>query len=290
MVHRYVINRRTLLGPNDELVSASTTTWVSGVTLTSQWSNSNTFPTLNNPTNYPSPLIEKTVSNTVKFDQQINNKSLVIPIELKFEPMDNSDLIQDWVNSETQRAINSITDGEKVKYISVNRDLEIEFRFLNKDTNTYTNNYGGIGFDLPNEYKLNRFKQSYFRLYFYDSNSGETANLLFTEDVPVIQNTVAKFPLTRLYWDRGDVLMNNSYTNRVIYMNAKFFNAKTGQVQSFYNPPTTVDTPIDVNTYSDISNRGWRTNQITLINPNNSNGEFRFTTSNKITLSEFILS
>jgi hypothetical protein len=270
MVHRYVINKRRLLGPNNQLTSGATTTLVNG---------------------------NETSTNSVTFDQQVYSKRITIPIELKFEPMDNSDKIDSWVNSETQNVINKILDGEKIKYISTNKDLTINFRFLNKNTNTYTTDYSGGGFTLPDEYKLNRFKKSYFRLYFYDSNDGEKSNLLFTEDLPVIENTEAVFPLRRLYWDRDDKIMSNTLTNRVIYMDARFFNAKTGQVHTFYNLPTSNTTPIGITTYSDQNNRSWRTSPITLINPNSRGGEFRFTPNNgvggthshDITLSEFVL-
>jgi len=277
MIHRYQINRRRLLGPNRSIVSAATTTWISG-------------ETLNNIQN-------KSVTNSIEFDQEIYNKNIVIPIELKFEPMDYSDIIDKWVDDETQRAINKIEDGEKVKYTSYIPNLEIEFRFLDRNTNQYSNLYNSNGFNTPYDFKLNRFKKSYFRLYFYDSNTGETANLLFTEDIDVIDNDAAVFPLKRLYWDRDDSLMFNSFTNRTIYMEGRFFNANTGQIQTLYNLPTSFTSPIGIDTYSDTNNRGWRTSPIQLINPNNVNGDHRFmpvqgvggTTAIKITLSEFIL-
>ena len=277
MVHRYIINRRTLLGPNDQTVSATTTSWVSG-------------ETFNNITNTK-------VNNTVIFDQEIYNKTITIPLEIKFEPMDNSDLINEWIGSEEQKVINRITDGEKVKYLSGDKDLKIKFRFHNKTTNTYSSLYNDGGFDLPTEYKFNRFNKSYFRLYFYDGDDESTSNLLFTEEVPVTNNLEAVFPLRRLYWNREDELMFNTLNNRTIYMDARFFNAKTGQVQRFYNPPTNVSTPIDITTYSNQNNKGWRKSPINFINPNNMGGDFKFTpingvggtTTNLITLSEFIL-
>ena len=79
-------------------------------------------------------------------------------------------------------------------------------------------------------------------------------------------------------------------------MEARFFNAKTGQVQTFYNLPITFTTPIGISPYSSVNNRGWRTSPIQIINPNNSVGEHRFkplvaggTNTTTITMSEFIL-
>jgi hypothetical protein len=246
-------------------------------------------------------MVETNVSNSVTFDQTQYNKNIMIPIELKFEPMDYSDLIDNWVDRETQKVINRILDGEKIKYDAVNSTLEVQFRFLNKNDTScgstkgcYSSNYAAAGFDVPDDFGFNRFTKSYFRLYFYDSNTGETANLLFTEDFPTTPiDTTVSIPLKKLYWDRDDELMDGTLTNRVVYMEARFFNAKTGQIHTFYNPPI-ISSPAKMSEYNKVSNRSWRTKEITLINPNNYNGEFRFTPTNGsstvITMSEFILS
>jgi hypothetical protein len=282
-------------------MSGATTTWISGITLDTQWTNSNQYPTQGNPINYPPPMVPTQVSGSSIFDQTLYSKGITIPLEIKFEPIDYSEDIDGWVDSETQKAINDILDGEKIKYIStIQTGITIEFRFSDRLTPTqpgpYTSSYTSNGFILPNEYKLNRFNKNYFRLYFYDGNDSETANLLFTEDLPLEQSTNATFVLKRLYWETDDIIMDNTFNNRTIYMEGRFFNAKTGQIQTFYCPPTTVGSPVGISTYSDINNRGWRTSPIVLINPNNNSGEYRFTTSpiggteyEKITLSEFIL-
>ena len=306
MIHRVTLNRRRLLGENYDLVSGITTTWVSGETLNTQWTNANQYPTVSNPNNYPPPMTLTNVSGSSIFNQNLYNKSITIPLELKFEPTDYSEGIDGWVGSETQKAINSILDGEKTKYLStVEGGITIEFRFLTRSTNgtitsnsQYSSNYESATFDLPKEYKFNKFNKSYFRLYFYDGNTGETSNLLFTEALPVKQISEATFKLKRLFWDIDDVIMKNTLNNRTIYMEGRFFNAKTGQIQTFYcPPPLTTNSAVGITQYSNISNRGWRTSPIVLINPNNYNGEYRFrtvngvggTTTEKITLSEFIL-
>ena len=307
MIHRIRLNRKLLLGDNYDVISANTTTWVSGVTLDQQWTNSNTFPTQGSPNNYKQPITPKSVTNTSTLDQNEFNKSIVIPLEIKFEPTDYSDLINDWVNSETQRVINKILDGEKIKYSSGEVDgITINFRFSDRDNGgNYSDDYKSNGFDLPDEYKLNRFKKSYFRLYFYDGESTERSNLLFVEDLPVEQGvgygpsvSKASFKLRNLYWDREDPLMDNTYDDRVIYMNAKFFNSKTGQIQTFYNLPTTEASPIGITKYNDRNNIGWRFSPIKIINPNTmgvDNNRFMIVngvganTSDTITLSEFIL-
>jgi hypothetical protein len=69
--------------------------------------------------------------------------------------------------------------------------------------------------------------------------------------------------------------MFNNYNNRVVYMEARFFNAKTGRVHTFNNIPQTYQNPIDINTYRQQSNHAWRTVPITIYNPNTfiANGE-----------------
>jgi hypothetical protein len=299
MIHRIRLNRRRLLGADYDLVSGTTSTWISGETLDTQWTNANQYPTNGSPNNYPPTMTPTRVSGTTIFDQRLYNKSITIPLEIKFEPTDYSDDIDNWVGSETQKAINKILDGEKIKYTSqVEGGITIEFRFSDRSqSGSYSSDYTANGFIIPEEYPLNRFNKSYFRLYFYDSNNSETANLLFTEELPIERTSKATFTLKRLFWDKDDVIMDNSFDNRTIYMEAKFFNAKTGQVQTFYCPPTNVSSPVGIVQYRSVNNKGWRTSPIELINPNNSGGEYRFrtinnvggTTTEKITMSEFIL-
>lgn len=277
MVHRYRINSRRLMGPDDEILTGATVSYMSGNTM---------------------------VTATRTFNQLVDLKHITLPVLLNFEPTDYSDLIDKWVFDETQRVIGKIKDGETIKYVNTN-NLEIEFRFLDTTTNQYqsTVDYTPVGF-TTDEFNTNGFTKSYYRLYFYDSSSGETNNLLFTEDIGTKQdlkiNTtpIPKFPLKRLYWYQDDEQMFNNFTDRTVYMEAKFFNAKTGKIHKFINVPTTNTTQISINDYSNPSNREWRYSPIRLINPNNSLGNYRFqpingvggNTSNKITMSEFILS
>ena len=281
MIHRYRINRNKVLGENYSITSATTVTWLSGNT---------------------------TASNTVTYNQNINLKNIVIPVELKFEPMDYSDIIDRWVDYETQKVINRIQDGETVRFINTN--LTLDFRFLDRSNWKYPANlsYSHVGFDLPDDFHLKRFKKSFFRLYFYDGNTGETRNLLFVEDLPVedgIKNPnfgggySPTFKLSRLYWEKDDEIMFNTTNDRTVYMEARFFNAKTGNIHKFINIPIGYNSnnQITITDYNNPNNRGWRTSPILLLNPNGQQGNYRFlplnnvgaNTFNKITLSEFVI-
>ena len=76
-------------------------------------------------------------------------------------------------------------------------------------------------------------------------------------------------------------------------MEARFFNAKTGRVNRFINPPTTITIPPKINQVD----QDWRSSELLIINPKNNNGNYRFrvvdgigaNTDNTITLTEYIL-
>lgn len=297
MIYRYVIKVRPRLNSSGELVNTNTTEYVNGVTLGGLWTNSNTYPTSSNPNNYPQP-VDKTVETSItEFDQNVFNKTLTIPISLDLKPIDNSDLIDGWVFKEEQKSINKIIDSEKIKYkpYNVTDGYYLRFRFMN-DNKTYNNDYDYVGF-TSEDTKKNVFKKSYFRLYFY--NELESDDLIFTEDIDVEGTTSCEFKMKDLYWDMSDYIFNdNSSQESDVYMEAKFFNAKTGKVQSFYNLPTTENSPINILKYGDVENRGWRRSKIVFNKPTSQStlGDRRFklsvgggTSDDGIILSEFIL-
>lgn len=234
-------------------------------------------------------------------------KSLTFPINLDLFPVDYGEDIQDIVLDERKKAVNPVFDAETIKYkfkddknplINSGNGLLIQFRFWNTTSNTYTISYNAANFTtLDINKRRNGFKKSFFRLYFYDTNSGDTNNLIFTEDLDVGETTQPIIPFNRLYWLRNDDYFKNNNNNRVVYMDARFFNAKTGKVTKFINPPISIISPLTIAQYSNISNRDWRTSAIELINPKLNNGEFNFrpylpfgaNTANVITLSEFVM-
>ena len=205
---------------------------------------------------------------------------------LEFFPVDYGDEVQDIVLAERKKAINKPFDAETVKYVypnpaaNSNNGLMIQFRFWNTTSNTYTTSYTAADFtNLEITKNRNSFKRSFFRLYFYDSNSGDTSNLIFTEDIDVYQTTTATLPFNRLYWLRNDEFFVKNNINKNVYMDAKFFNAKTGKTTKFINsapngiPPTG---PLNILQYSDPNNRSWRTSAINILNPKNNNGLYNF--------------
>lgn len=237
------------------------------------------------------------------------SKAIVLPIPTEFYPIDYGEDVQDIVLAERKKAIGEPFDAETIKYVYPNinvnngKGLLMQFRFWNTTSNTFTTSYSAADFSNIEIVKnRNPFKKSFFRLYFYDSNSGETSNLIFTEDLDVYATTEAVIPFNRLYWLRNDKDFTGNTNNKIVYMNASFFNAKTGKIHRFINtnvsgPPSFVTGPINIQQYSDPANKDWRTSAIAIINPRVNNGFYNFTPLvpfganqvSTITLSEFIM-
>lgn len=250
-----------------------------------------------------SPTTAQTV--TVSGGTNTRYKSILLPINTDFYPVDYSEDIQDIVLAERKKAINPIVDLETIKYKFYSSDdngatekLLLNFRFWNGTTNNYSTEYTTVGFTTTEVTKnRNNFKKSFFRLYFYDSNSGDTNNLLFIEDINCYNTTKSELYLDRLYWLRNDPYFTDTNFNRTVYMKASFFNAKTGKVINFINPSPILATPLTIQQYSDPNNRDWRSSAINILNPKTNNGLYLFkpvtpfgaNQSRTITLSEFVL-
>lgn len=222
----------------------------------------------------------------------INNTSLIV---------DYSDDIDAFVEKETKKRINTIVDNEKVKFFSnPYPSIKIKFRFYDKSTSQFddTNLSGGYSlaeFNSTEINKKNNFKKSFFRLYFFDTDDIKTQNLLLTEEIDVFRSTKPEFNLSRIFWLKNDDIFMNNNNNRTVYMEARFFNAKTGRVNRFINTPITINTPININTLK--NNPDWKFSKLLIVNPKNNNGKREFktvngvgaNTQNTITLTEYIL-
>ncbi len=228
-------------------------------------------------------------------------KNISIPINTNFMEMGQEVDISRWTQKEIRKAINPITEGERVKYKSnVYPNTNLKFRFFNKNNNTYDDNnltsgYESAGFS-PNEINVkNSFKKSFFRLYFFDSNDIKNRNLLSTEDLDVFGSNKPEFKLDRIYWFQDDDYFRDNTNDRIIYMEAKFFNAKTGEVVRFFNPPSSQGTPVKMNVLA--NNNNWRTSKMIILNPSNNNGYYNFkvgtnsgaNTNTTITLTQYRL-
>ena len=266
-----------------------------------------------------SSIIDRSTLNQYKF--------IPLNIPLDFKPMDRGELIPKFVVSEREKAINKVYDAEKTKWFSWTTaggfyGVTINFRFFdNGFFQSPVTGYQYNGFDITDfdPFIKNGFKKSFYRLYFYDSNMLENRNLIFTEDInignpfDIVIGVIpdSKITLKRLYWLKNDKdfdPLSGSTTNNPIYLNyktfyveARFFNAKTGKVIKFINLPITQTTPITIKTLADSPE--YRTSPIRFINPKTnilngipSIGNYNFTvntgvganTNNSITFTEDI--
>jgi hypothetical protein len=234
-------------------------------------------------------------SITVDGNVNVTSKSITIPINMDFFPVDYGDDLQDIVFNERGKAINPVFDAETTKYTY--DGFKIQFKFWNPELSIYTSSYLQSGFSFEDiNLNKNGFKKSFFRLNFYYTNSGDTNSLIFTEDLNVTGGQ-SIIDFNRLYWLRNDPYFVENNNNKTVYMDARFFNAKTGKIQRFINTPQSVTTPITINQYSDPNNRDWRQSAVILKNPRLYNGQYNFmpyvpfgsNTSSLITLSEFIM-
>ena len=231
-----------------------------------------------------------------------NYKNITIPINTHFNVVDYSEDIDGFVDRETKKSINKIIDGEKVKYRSESYpSIKLKFRFYNKPSNTFddynlTEGYLSAGFDQEEINIKNNFKKSFFRLYFFDSNDSREQNLLLTEDIDTFNSFKPEFNLDRIFWFKDDKLFSETTDNRRVYMEARFFNAKTGRVNRFVNPPISVTIPLKVSNLD----QSWRSSELLIINPKNNNGNYWFRVvdgiganndpiDKTITLTEYIL-
>lgn len=243
------------------------------------------------------------ISSGTTINPNYNYKNITIPINVNIEPGDYSDDIDNFIEREKKKNINPMVDGEKVKYLTNNFiPIKIDFRFYNKSSNSFDpaspNGYLTAGF-LPEEIGLkNNFKKSFFRLYFYDNNDTKTQNLLLTEDISTFGTTIPSFDLKKIFWLKNDTLFSGvTPTSRKVYVEARFFNAKTGRVHRFINTPLTVVTPLTITQFA--NNQPWKSSKMLIMNPNANGGNKLFKVDltlpnganlqNQITFTEYIL-
>lgn len=181
------------------------------------------------------------------------NKFIEIPLNLSFKPVDNSDLVDDFVKNETEKAINKPIDGELQTYVPKTSPINMEFKFYNGTS--FDSDWNFAGFDISGgEQSKNIFKKSFFALEFFDSASSNTNTKLFTITFPTVTTTNATYSFSTskdegyfIFYYRDKFQVNTSGTT--IYMKPSFLNAKDGKIKKFVNIST--DTTIAVDNYKD---------------------------------------
>lgn len=117
------------------------------------------------------------------------NNFIKIPIGQDFSPMDNSEIAENqFLNDSIDEAINPIVDYEKVKFYPFNGINEIIIKLHNSGSTplyygdtipTSTFNLGYSDDDV--KFFRNRFKNSFIKLNFYDSQNPSDKRLMFQQ-------------------------------------------------------------------------------------------------------------
>lgn len=105
---------------------------------------------------------------------------ITVPLIMDFQTIGQAEVIdQEFVIVETENAINSIADYDKVRFLpttSTSNILNDVIYMLNISGST---NYGGIGFTNDDiKFERNNFTHSFLNLSFYDTNNPLTQRLI----------------------------------------------------------------------------------------------------------------
>jgi hypothetical protein len=108
-----------------------------------------------------------------------------IPLSMDYQIVDTGELIErEFVDVETKKAINTILDYDRVRFIPIDINgtiiNNIVYNTYHLTPNgTYTNNYGDIGFVYDDvKFRKNSFFKSFLRLSLYDSDDVMSQNFV----------------------------------------------------------------------------------------------------------------
>jgi len=223
----------------------------------------------------------------------LDDKFIKIPLTLDFASVDQSEVVnREFVEDEVEKSINPIVDYEQTRFIPLGftsntliKDLYYKLSFsnsnqrINSNRGQLINKYSDIGF-IDDDIKLNKnkFKKSFLRLSFYDSDKPTNQNLVsfitifcrvYGSDltpmvdtngtpnplggIPKSANQIeVRFELTdpilqsdgfhegfHLYYFKNG-LNKNDVVPVELYMRAEFNNAATGKTTRFITTPDTL--------------------------------------------------
>jgi len=192
------------------------------------------------------------------------NALFKIPVNLEFASVDQSEVVnRDFVETEVEKSINPIVDYETTRFVPLssqgNRIKVVKYKptFLNSNGLLSETFYSNIGFSNDDiRFQKNRFKQSFLRLSFYDSDIPTDQNLvtvitifckLYSGVPETASNIPVRFELTdpilqqsgfhegfHLYYFKNDILPKE------LFMRADFNNAATGKTTRFITTSETL--------------------------------------------------
>jgi len=179
----------------------------------------------------------------------INN---FVNIKIPFGNNDNFLGLQQEIDAQTQfvtnELINPAVDEERIRYKATNTptDAIISFWFYN---GTYVNTFIGAGF-TSYEYQSNsdNFNNSFFILDLYDTYDINTQTKIFTTYLSKKGNTIPQYRISantsQFYYLHIPMsyIDNQTGNTSICYAKFMFYNAKTGNVATFYNDDNSLAT------------------------------------------------
>lgn len=190
-----------------------------------------------------------------------NNKDkfIELPINLDFEPMDNSEIIEEFIREEKRKSLNIPQDFEVFRF---NPELSIpvlsfnvgdiflsrfQVYFYYSVNDVFTLNYGANDFNTDgssNDDRLKKgFSKSFYVLDYFDSISSIKQNKLFSIIIQTIpEKNINKKTIIPDFIIEKDTegyfiyyLKDKNLLPKNIFMKLTFFNGKTGKITSFFN-------------------------------------------------------
>jgi hypothetical protein len=164
-----------------------------------------------------------------------NNRNIIIPLN------NDVDFIgeENYIN-ESDLVTDVFVDREISKY-KLSNNVNLIFYFYN---NTYESNFKNAGF-TDDDITLNNkgYRYSYILFQVYDNFNANNQTLLHNGYIPLYlfpNNTISQFSINinDKYFEFNNIYISNNYkieNNQTLYVNFKFYNAKTGNIQIFNN-------------------------------------------------------
>jgi len=206
-------------------------------------------------------FVNKFTINPTLYASGTTATTISIPIIMTTQNVDNADIIEkDFVEVETEYAINPIIDYDKVRFLPLNKQNQpiknITYDVYLLENGSYKGFYGDVGFVNDDiKFRKESFTQTHLYLGFYDSDNPLTQNLvsyitLFSDlksgdllpngyPKPASQISLKFVVDSPFYYPRGFAEGYHIYDyktelnigqSKYLYMKAVFRNAKTGKI------------------------------------------------------------
>ena len=212
-------------------------------------------------------------NNYFRYSVSPNERFINIPVQIAFDNLGREDGIVNFENDVLTEIINGIDDFETTRFANAPyptnpsvTEVNYQFSFFNYNnsisaatSSAWSDLYENQTFTNSEVYYFaNSFKNSFFKLDFYDTNTNENQRAYFSVIIPTQQGTNINVPIGNgpqtvdikrpyfildyvgadkkgffFYWlkERDYININN------FYMTAKFYNGKTGQFIRLMNEP-----------------------------------------------------